>query len=192
MPNRRIVVGASGASGTPLLAACLEELARHSNIETHLIATHGARLTAEHETPGQWERIASLANVVYDPDQLGERPASGTFATEGMLIVPCSMKTVAGIACGYADNLLLRAADVTIKEHRPLVMAPRETPLSAIHLRNLATLATLPTVHIVAPMMTFYQNPQTVEDMMHPIVAKLLAPFGLQVEKALQWEGTRQ
>lgn len=186
---RRIVVGASGASGTPLLVRCLEILRDTPNVESHLIMSRGARMTAEQEAPDVLSRLGELASAVHDVEAIGDTVASGSFGTDGMLIVPCSMKTVAGIAAGFADNLLLRAADVTIKEHRPLVLAARETPLSAIHLRNLQELAALPTVRIVPPMMTFYNNPQCIDDMVTHIAAKLLSPFGIRVNAFRPWEG---
>lgn len=120
---------------------------------------------------------------------IGAGPASGSFRTEGMLIVPCSMKTVAGIHSGYADNLILRAADVTIKEQRTLVLAARETPLSAIHLRNLSELATIPGVRIIPPMMTFYHQPENIEEMTYHIAAKLVEPFGIEAREYRRWTG---
>ena len=106
-----------------------------------------------------------------------------------MLIVPCSMKTIAGIHSGYADNLILRAADVTIKEQRTLVLAARETPLSPIHLRNLQELAMIPGVRIIPPMMTFYHRPDGIEDMVYHIAAKLLEPFGIEAMNYRRWQG---
>ena len=106
-----------------------------------------------------------------------------------MLVVPCSMKTAAGICAGYADNLLLRAADVTIKEHRPLVLAARETPMSAIHLRNLHELAMLPTVRVIPPMLTFYHKPETIDEMVYHIAAKLVEPFGVEAKEYRRWQG---
>ena len=103
--------------------------------------------------------------------------------------MPCSMKTAAGICSGYADNLILRAADVTIKEQRPLVLAARETPLSPIHLRNLAELSRMPGVRIIPPMMTFYQRPETIDDMVRHMAARLLEPFGIETEGYRRWEG---
>ena len=114
----------------------------------------------------------------------GQEPLAG-----GMLVVPCSMKTAAGICAGYADNLLLRAADVTIKEHRPLVLAARETPMSAIHLRNLHELAMLPTVRIIPPMLTFYHKPGTIDEMVYHIAAKLVEPFGVEAKEYRRWQG---
>ena len=106
-----------------------------------------------------------------------------------MVIVPCSMKTAAGIVSGYTDNLLLRAADVTIKEKRPLVLAARETPMSEIHLRNLYELSRLSNVWIVPPMMTFYQKPESIDDMVTHLAAKLLSPFGVEVKEYRRWKG---
>lgn len=186
---KRLIVGASGASGTPLLVSCLEELAKKSDWETHLVMTKGARLTADYEVPGSLERITHLADYCYEPDDLGAAPASGSFPADGMLIVPCSMKTLAGIHAGYADNLLLRSADVCIKEQRTLVLAARETPLSAIHLRNMHELALIPGIHIVPPVMAFYDRPQSITDMVRFATAKVLAPFHIDIEGGPQWRG---
>lgn len=106
-----------------------------------------------------------------------------------MLIVPCSMKTIAGINSGYTDNLILRAADVTIKEHRTLVLAARETPLSSIHLRNMHELSKIPCVRIIPPMMTFYNMPENIDDMIYHIAAKLLEPFGIEAKEYRRWKG---
>ena len=116
-------------------------------------------------------------------------PASRSFKTEGMLIVPCSMKTIAGIHSGYADNLILRAADVTIKEQRTLVLAARETPLSSIHLRNMHELSQIQGVRIIPPMMTFYNLPKDINEMMYHIAAKLLEPFGIEAKEYRRWTG---
>lgn len=123
------------------------------------------------------------------PGEIGAKPASGSFKTEGMLIVPCSMKTIAGIHSGYADNLILRAADVTVKEQRTLVLAARETPLSGIHLRNLYELSMLPGVRIIPPMLTFYHKPESIDDMVYHIAAKLLEPFGIEAKEYRRWNG---
>jgi 4-hydroxy-3-polyprenylbenzoate decarboxylase len=104
-----------------------------------------------------------------------------------MLVVPCSMKTIAGIASGYSDNLLLRAADVTLKEQRPLVLAARETPLSPIHLRNMAQLATIPGVQIIPPMLTYYMHPESIRDIEHHLAAKMLGRFGIDVPDFKAW-----
>lgn len=187
--KRRLVVGVSGASGAPLALACLEELRRHLEWEVHLIVSAGAAETLRWESSRSLEEMKALAHTCYETGNIGAGPASGTFRTEGMLIVPCSMKTVAGICCGYADNLLLRAADVTIKEGRPLVLVARESPLSAIHLRNLAELSRIPGVTILPPMMTFYNRPATIEEMTHHLVCKMLERFGIQPNGFRRWTG---
>ena len=187
--KRRLVVGVSGASGAPLALACLEELRRHPEWEVHLIVSAGAAETLRWESSRSLEEMKALAHTCYETGNIGAGPASGTFRTEGMLIVPCSMKTVGGICCGYADNLLLRAADVTIKEGRPLVLVARESPLSAIHLRNLAELSRIPGVTILPPMMTFYNRPATIEEMTHHLVCKMLERFGIQPNGFRRWTG---
>lgn len=190
MGTKRLVIGISGASGTPLAACCLRALRAMDEVEVHLIATEAAKLTASYESDEPFSALEALADVVHDETSLDAAIASGTFPTLGMVIVPCSMKTLAGIASGYSDNLLLRAADVTLKEQRPLVLAARETPLSPIHLRNLETLALIPQVHIVPPMLTYYTRPETIGDMERHLTGKLLAPFGLQVPDLKIWTGS--
>ena len=148
-----------------------------------------AVLTLRQETGSTPEDLAPLVDAVYGPGEVGAPPASGSWPAAGMLVVPCSMKTAAGICAGYADNLLLRAADVTIKEHRPLVLAARETPMSAIHLRNLHELAMLPTVRIIPPMLTFYHKPETIDEMVYHIAAKLVEPFGVEAKEYRRWQG---
>ena len=133
--------------------------------------------------------MEALADHVLNPEEIGAGPASGSFRTAGMVIVPCSMKTIAGIHSGYAENLLLRAADVTIKEQRPLVLAARETPLSPIHLRNLQELSMMPGVRIIPPMMTFYHCPESIDEMVYHLAAKLLEPFGIEAKEYRRWTG---
>lgn len=188
MNRDTIVVGASGASGMPLLIQCLKLIraAGHSSV---LIMSDSAVLTLRQETGSTPEDLAPLVDAVYGPGEVGAPPASGSWPAAGMLVVPCSMKTAAGICAGYADNLLLRAADVTIKEHRPLVLAARETPMSAIHLRNLHELAMLPTVRIIPPMLTFYHKPGTIDEMVYHIAAKLVEPFGVEAKEYRRWQG---
>ena len=187
--KKRIIIGATGASGLPILIQCLKLIREQEDFESYLIMTDSAKLTLEHETKIRVEEVEKLADHVFDPGEIGAGPASGSFRTEGMLIVPCSMKTIAGIHSGYADNLVLRAADVTIKEQRPLVLAARETPLSAIHLRNLQELAMIPGVRIIPPMMTFYHMPESIEEMTYHIAAKLLEPFGIEAKEYRRWSG---
>lgn len=187
--RKRIIVGSTGASGMPILAECLKLIHKAQGYESCLIMSGSAKLTLEHETCYKMEDIEALADVSFSPDNISAGPASGSFQTVGMVIVPCSMKTIAGIHSGYSDNLILRAADVTIKEHRPLVLAARETPLSSIHLRNLQELSMIEGVRIVPPMMTFYHLPETIDQMVYHIGAKLLEPFGIEAGNYHRWKG---
>ena len=187
--RKRLIIGMSGASGAPLTIELLKQLQQYKEIiETHLIVTKGAEMTLEQETDWSVSQVEALADEVLEQDNIGAGPASGSYRTEGMVIVPCSMKTAAGIVSGYTDNLLLRAADVTIKEKRPLVLAARETPMSEIHLRNLYELSRLSNVWIVPPMMTFYQKPESIDDMVTHLAAKLLSPFGVEVKEYRRWK----
>lgn len=185
----RLIVGITGASGTALACHFIQQLKRYTDCEIHVVASDSARLTASYEAPELFKEVLALADVVHDNSSIGESIASGTFKTRGMVIVPCSMKTVAGIASGYSDNLVLRAADVTLKEQRPLVLVARETPMSPIHLRNLSTLSALPTVCIMPPMMTYYHQPQTIEDMEDQLIGKIFDRFGLDYPPFERWNG---
>lgn len=186
---KNIIVGATGASGIPLLIQCLKIIQENPEYKSHLIMSDSAKITLKHETDYSLEEVYSYADCVLDQNDIGAGPASGSFKTAGMLIVPCSMKTIAGIHSGYADNLILRAADVTIKEQRTLVLAARETPLSSIHLRNMYELSQIPGVRIIPPMMTFYNLPQNIDEMMYHTAAKLLEPFGIEAKEYRRWTG---
>ena len=190
--KKRIIVGATGASGISILTKCLELIKENPNFETHLIMSESARLTMEQEAGQDALKIANFADNILDIADIGAGPASGSFRSEGMLIVPCSMKTAAGIHCGYTDNLILRAADVTLKEQRTLVLAARETPLSSIHLRNLYELSLIPGVRIIPPMMTFYHKPENLDEMIYHIAAKLIEPFGIEAKEYRRWNGLSQ
>lgn len=185
---KRIVVGISGGSGIPLAVELLRQLRRVEEVETHLVYTRGGEITAMQESELSMEEISSLADVVYDNRDIGASIASGTFATDGMVVVPCSMKTVAGICSGYTDNLLLRAADVTLKERRKLILVARECPLNTIHLRNMYELSQMG-VEILPPMLTYYNHPQSIEDCTRHIVGKILDRFGIEGEDFRRWNG---
>lgn len=185
---KRIVVGISGASGMPLAVRLLQELHDNKDVEVHLVITRGAKLTIAQECRTSLDKIEQLADVVYDQSHIGASIASGTFQTDGMIVIPCSMKTVAGIAHGYSDNLLLRACDVMIKEQRQLILVARETPLSPIHLDNLAYLSKLSNIIIMPPMMSYYQCPQTIEDMEIHLIGKILARFDIEVNNFKRWK----
>jgi flavin prenyltransferase len=154
----RLVVGISGATGAPLGVALLEALRETAGVETHLIVSKWARATIELGCDRSVAEVAALADVVHQPGDQAATISSGSFETDGMVIIPCSMKTPAGIRAGYADGLLGRAADVVLKERRPLVLVPRESPLSDIHLENMLALSRMG-VRIVPPMPAFYNRP---------------------------------
>lgn len=148
--SRRIVVGVSGASGAALGLAVLDGL-RAAGVESHLVLTRGAELTIEQELSIGVDGFCSHVDVVYNNRNIGAAIASGTFKTAGMIVSPCSMKTLAGVASGYSENLLLRAADVTMKERRPLVLMVRETPFNSIHVDNMQRLVRIPGVVLLPP-----------------------------------------
>ena len=183
----RIIVGITGASGIVIAVALLKKLKEIDGVETHLIVTDGGELTIRDETDFDVFDIKRLADVVYDVHEMDASIASGSFLVEGMVIVPCTMKTVAGIVCGYSDNLLLRAADVCIKEKRKLILVPREMPFSRIHLRNMKELANLGVV-IMPPVMTFYNREMTIESQVDHIINKILLQLGLPAE-VNEWQG---
>ena len=184
---KRILVGISGASGAPIAIRLLQRLKVNQDIETHLIMTDSACLTIEQETEYSVQQVQSLADVVYDIKKIGARPASGSFQIDEMIIVPCSMKTVAGIAGGYSDNLLLRSADVMLKEGRPLFLVARESPLSPIHLRNLHELSMMG-VRIIPPMVSYYQGYKTIEEWTNNFVERLLDKMEIQ-NNVKAWDG---
>lgn len=183
----RLVIGISGASGVVMGYALLKAL-REAGVETHLVVTEAAEKTLACETSLRTEDLKGLANSVYDPRDMAARIASGSFETDGMIVIPCSMKTLAGIVSGYADNLLLRAADVCLKEGRKLVLVPRETPLSLVHLRNLNAAAEVGCV-IVPPMLTFYGGADTVEKQIDHVIGKIFLRFGLSYKNGTSWDG---
>lgn len=185
--KRRLLIGMSGASGAPLGVELLKQLQKKKNVETHLIITRGAEMTLLQETDLSIDGVKDLADVFYENDCIGAGPASGSFHMEGMIIVPCSMKTVAGIVSGYSDNLLLRAADVTLKERRKLVLVARESPFSTIHLRNMYEISQMGGI-VMPPIMTYYRRPGSVEECTLHMVDRILRQFGLG-EDAYEWEG---
>ena len=186
----RVIVGITGASGILIAVELLKRLKELENVETHLIITEGGELTIRDETDFDIYEIRRLANTVYDVNEMDASIASGSFLVEGMVIVPCTMKTVAGISSGYCENLLLRAADVCIKENRKLILVPREMPFSRIHLRNMKDLADLGVV-IMPPVMTFYNQPATIEGQINHIVNKILLQLGLP-SKIIEWRGGKK
>ncbi len=186
MKKKRIILGISGASGIPAAVKILELLRQQENYESHLVISDSGKVTIAYEGGMKVEEIEELADYVYDVHSIGGAIASGSFRAEGMIIAPCSMKTVAGIAGGYSDSLLLRAADVTLKERRKLVLLVRECPFSSIHLENMLKLSNLG-VDILPMMMTFYNHPECIEDMVHHLACKCLERFGLDAPGYRRW-----
>ncbi|GAA2232637.1 non-oxidative hydroxyarylic acid decarboxylases subunit B [Streptomyces nogalater] len=186
----RLVVGMTGATGAVFGVRFLQVLARLPDVETHLVLSRWARTTIELETGLSVSEVGDLADVVHRPEDQGAAISSGSFRTDGMVIMPCSMKTLAAIRAGYADSLVTRAADVILKERRRLVLVPRETPLSEIHLENMLALCRMG-VRLVPPMPAFYNHPQSVDDIVDHIVARTLDQFDLPAPAAKRWEGMR-
>lgn len=183
----RVIVGLTGATGAIYGVRALERL-RAAGVETHLVISRWGVRTLLHETPYSREHVEALADVVYAPNDMGAAISSGSFQTAGMLIAPCSAKTLAAVAHGFGDNLIHRAADVVLKERRKLVLAVREAPLSDIHLENMLKLSRMGTV-ILPPVPAFYNGPRTVDDVVDHTVARLLDQFGVPVPDAQRWSG---
>jgi 4-hydroxy-3-polyprenylbenzoate decarboxylase len=185
---RRIIVGITGATGAVLGVSVLRELKARNDVETHLVLSRWARSTIRMEMGLSVRDVAGIADVVYGFDQQAAAISSGSFLVDGMVIVPCSMKTLAAIRSGYGDGLIARAADVTLKERRRLVLVPRETPLSEIHLDNMLALARMG-VRIVPPMPAFYNNPASVNDIVAHVVTRILDQFDIESVTAKRWNG---
>lgn len=186
----RIIVGISGASGVILGVNLVRALAQ-LGCETHLVMTEGARRTFQYETDITLDYVISQATHFHTINNLAAPIASGSFKTDGMVIIPCSMKTLSGIVTGYSDNLLLRAADVCLKEKRKVVLVPRESPLNSIHLHNMSLAAQHGCI-ILPPMLTFYNNPSTIEHMINHLVGKVMMMFDLSFQGFVPWEGAKE
>lgn len=184
----RITVGVSGATGVEMSYYLLKALKSMEDCEVHLIVSKGARITWNLESNIPIEKLLELADYVHDEHNMAAPVSSGSFITDGMIVMPCSMKTLAGIATGYADNLIVRAADVCMKEGRKVVLVPREMPLGKIHIRNLKEAADMGCI-IAPPVLTFYNGPRTMEDQINHIVGKILMQFGITYDKFKAWSG---
>jgi len=184
----RIIVGITGASGAPFAVRLLETLRAMPEIETHLVMSTWARSNIEIETSHSVRTVSGLADVTYKVGDLGAAISSGSFRTAGMIVVPCSMRTLAGIRHGNAGNLICRAADVTLKERRRLILVPRETPLSDIHLENMLALSRMG-VRIVPPMPAFYNRPDTILDIVDHVVVRILDQLDIDAPQAKRWQG---
>jgi len=183
----QLIVAITGASGV-IYGKRLLEVLKEKNVETHLIISKTGEKIIEHELGTTREELEKLGSQVYDEDDFNAPLTSGSFITDSMIIIPCSMKTLAGIAHGYSENLILRAADVTLKEKRKLILVLRETPLNAVHLRNLLELA-MQGVIILPAMPAFYHRPKKIDDLVNFIVGKVLDSLGIEHKLFERWSG---
>ena len=181
----KIVVAVTGATGAIYAVRLLEAL-KGAGTEVHLVLSRWAGETLRLEMGLTAASLEELATCCYQENDLAAPVASGSFPHQGMVVIPCSMKTLAGIAHGYAANLIMRAADVTIKEGRKLILVPRETPLSSIHLENMLTLSRLGAV-IMPPMPAFYYRPRTIDEVVNHLVARILDHLGLAQDLVPRW-----
>lgn len=184
--DRRLVVGMSGSSGPQLGIALLDALHGRDDIQTHLVISEGARRSLQLEAGVDPDQVGKLADVVYDPRDLGASISSGSFLTAGMVVIPCSMRSLSAIATGNSADLLTRAADVTLKERRRLVLVTREAPLNLIHIRNMETV-TLAGATVFPPVLGFYHRPRSVEDLVAQVVGKVLDQFAIPHQLFRRW-----
>lgn len=183
--TKRIVIGISGASGV-IYGVRMLELLKETDFETHLIISESGRLNIEIETGYKPRDVEAMADFVYDHKDMAASLSSGSFLTEGMVVIPCTIKSLSGIANSYNENLLVRAADVTLKEKRKLVLVVRETPLHIGHLR-LMTLAAEMGAHLVPPVPSFYHQPETIEDIIDQTIGKIFDYFGIEHDLFRRW-----
>ncbi len=184
---RKLIVGITGATGAIFGVRMLQAL-RAADVETHLVLSKWGMQTIEHETGLTNAQLQDMASVVHGSGNMAATVSSGSFHTDGMVIVPCTMRTLAAVAHGYGEGLVHRAADVVLKERRKLVIVARETPLSEIHLENMLKLARMG-VTILPPMPAFYNKPESVDDIVDHIVARVLDQFSIPAEFAKRWDG---
>jgi flavin prenyltransferase len=187
----KLIVGISGSTGIVYGVRSLERVRELPDVETHLVMTRHAELTLRLETAYEIDGVRALADVVHSFRDIGAPIASGSFRADAMVVAPCSIKTLSGIASSYSDNLLLRAADVMLKERRPLALAVRETPLHIGHIRLLETAATLGAI-IFPPVPAFYHRPETLDDVIDQSVGRLLEQVGIVLPDVPRWEGTKE
>lgn len=186
--RRRLIVAITGASGAVYGVRLLAHLRARSAIETHVIVSHAGALTAHHELGLKRNQIEAMADVAHGVNDVGASIASGSFPADGMVVAPCSAKTLAAIASGYADNLIARAADVCLKERRPLVLMVRETPLHLVHLRNMETVTQMGAI-VFPPLPAFYQRPATIEELVDHTLGRVLDTLKIEQDLAPAWTG---
>jgi polyprenyl P-hydroxybenzoate/phenylacrylic acid decarboxylase-like protein len=188
--KKRLIVGITGATGAIYGLALLRALKDLGGWESHLVLTDAGVLNVWHEHKMKRKEVERLADFAYHPKDIAATIASGSFITEGMVIAPCSMKTLAGVAHAYADDLVSRAADVVLKERRRLVLVPRETPLNLAHLRNMVAVTEMGGI-IMPPMPAFYAAPKTLDDLVAHTVGRILDLFGVRSAKVKRWAGLK-
>jgi 4-hydroxy-3-polyprenylbenzoate decarboxylase len=186
--RKRIIVAITGATGS-IFGVRLLELLKGLDVETHLVVSKWGSRTLIHETLYTVEAVKAMAEVVHPEADQGAMIASGSFLTEGMVVVPCSMRSLAAIATGVGDNLIHRAADVVLKERRKLVLVPREAPLHEIHLENMLRLTRMGAV-ILPPVPAFYTHPRTIDDLVDHVAARILDQLGLHLDLGKRWDGS--
>ncbi|MFC4930642.1 UbiX family flavin prenyltransferase [Massilia sp. GCM10023247] len=187
---RRIVVGITGATGAVYGVRLLQRLAAVPGVESHLVISDAASLTLHQEVGMQRREVEALAHVVHKNREIGASIASGSFQTDGMVIAPCSMKTLAAVAHGLADNLVARAADVILKERRRLILMVRETPLNLAHLRNMTAVTEMGGI-VFPPLPSFYHRPASIDEMVDHTVDRVLDLLGIDNAAAPRWPGMR-
>ena len=187
-PVRRLIVGISGSSGAIYGVRLVEVLSSVPDVETHVVVSSGAEATISYETGRDPARVRALADYVYGNSKVGAALASGTFVTDGMIVAPCSMKTLSSIANSYGSTLIARAADVCLKERRKLVLVTRETPLHLGHLRLMSSVTEAGAV-VLPPVPGFYTRPESVEDIVDHTVTKILDQFGIETDLIERWAG---
>ncbi|PQA71835.1 UbiX family flavin prenyltransferase [Brucella oryzae] len=186
---KRVVVGISGASGALIPLKLLEQLSALTDVETHLVVSDAAQQTLRHELgPDGYALLHKLAHRSYSVGDIGALIASGSVATAGMIVAPCSMRTLAAIATGYSDSLLTRAADVHLKERRRLILIARETPLHLVHLRNMCTVTEMGAI-VMPPVPAFYFKPQSVDEVADQIAARAIDLIGIGEKQSKSWAG---
>jgi 4-hydroxy-3-polyprenylbenzoate decarboxylase len=188
--RRRLIVAITGATGAIYGVRLLETLRRVPSVETHLLVSSAGWLNIQHELELDKSTVHALADVVHNVRDVGASIASGSFSTEGMVVAPCSMRSLASIAHGLSDNLITRAADVVLKERRRLVLLVRETPLNLAHLRNMTAVTEMGGV-IFPPLPAFYQKPASIDEMVDHTVARVIDLFQIASPAAAAWEGMR-
>jgi len=188
--KRRLVVGITGATGAVYGVRMLEALKTAAGWESHVVLSDAGALNLWHELKMKRKDLERLADAAYHPKDIAATIASGSYLTEGMVIAPCSMKTLAAVAHAHADDLVSRAADVVLKERRRLVLLPRETPLNLAHLRNMATVTEMGGI-IFPPVPAFYAAPKSIDDLVAHTVARVLDLFGIHSAKLARWQGMK-